>query len=45
MKNTTDYSDARVMSAAEKMLVQKGYCIEVDRFGEPRCRELEGGER
>lgn len=23
----------------------KGYCIEVDRFGEPRCRELEGGER
>ena len=24
---------------------EKGYCIEVDRFGEPRCRELEGGER
>ena len=23
---------------------EKGYCIEVDRFGEPRCRELEGGE-
>lgn len=24
---------------------EKGYCIEVDRFGEPRCRELEGGEK
>lgn len=23
----------------------RGYCIEVDRFGEPRCRELEGSER
>lgn len=34
MKNTTDYSDARVMSAAEKMLVQKGYCIEAREVSE-----------
>lgn len=34
MKNTTVYSDARVMSAAEKMLVQKGYCIEAREVSE-----------
>lgn len=34
MKNTTNCSDARVMSAAEKMLVQKGYCIEAREVSE-----------
>jgi len=35
----------RIWVYQDGLTPDKGYCIEVDRFGEPRCRELEGGER
>lgn len=34
MRNTTNYSDSKVITTAEKMLAQKGYCIEAREVSE-----------